>query len=73
MNVIAIKCRNRLLVETVSNLLFLSLVGPPQSKVEPAKYVKEWPKCRRNVDGNRTRKVSDCSDDKRYENVWSVL
>ena len=73
MNAIATKCRNRRPVETVSNLLFLSLVGPLQSKVEPDKYVKEWLKCHRNVDDNRTRKVSDYSDDKRYENVWSVL
>ena len=62
MNVIATKCRNRLLVETVSNLLFLSLVGSPQSKCQPSKYVKEWLKCHRNVDDNRTKKVSDCSD-----------
>ena len=70
MNVIATKCRNRLLVETVSNLLFLNLVGPPQSKFESAKYVKEWLKCHRNADDNRTRKVSDCSDVRiRYENI----
>ena len=31
MNVIATKCINRLLVETVTNLLFLSLLGSPQS------------------------------------------
>ena len=72
-NVIATKCRNTRLVKTVSNLLFLSLVGPPQSKFESAKYVKEWLKCHRNADDNRTRKVSDCSDGKRYENVWLVL
>ena len=37
MNVIATKTRNRLLVKTINNLLFLSLVGPPQAKLEPAK------------------------------------
>ena len=36
MNVIATKTRNRLLVKTISNMLFLSLVGPPQAKFEPA-------------------------------------
>ena len=36
MNVIATKTRNRLLVKTISNLLFFRLVGPPQAEFEPA-------------------------------------
>ena len=41
-NVIATKSGNRLLVKTISNLFFLSLVCPPQAKFEPAKPVREW-------------------------------
>ena len=52
MNVIATKRRNRLLVKTISNMLFFSLVGQPQAKFEPAKYVKGWLNCHRNADDN---------------------
>ena len=62
MKIIATKTRNRLLVKTISNMLFLSLVGPPQAKFEPAKNVKEWLNCHRNVDDMRGSKVVENTD-----------
>ena len=59
MIVIAAKTRNRLLVETISSMLVLSLVGPPQAKFEPAKYVKELLNCHRNAGDMRGSKVAE--------------
>ena len=39
--------------------VFFSLVGPPQAKFEPAKYVKEWLNCHRNADDMRGSKVAE--------------
>ena len=58
MNDIATKTRNWLPVKTISNLLFLCLVGAPQANFEPAKYGKEWLNCYRNADNMRESKVS---------------
>ena len=73
MNVIATKTRNRLLVKRISNMLFLSLVGPPQAEFEPAKYVKEWHNCHRNADDMMGIKVAENTDGNRNVHVWSVL
>ena len=42
MNVIASDIRNKLSVTQISELLLLSLVGPPVSAFSPEKYVKVW-------------------------------
>ena len=59
-NVIATKTGNQLLVKTISNLFFLSLVCPTQAKFEPAKHIRECLDCRRNGDDMRGRKVVEC-------------
>ena len=57
--------------KTISNLLFLSLVGPPQAKFEPAKYVKEWLNCHINADDKRGTKVAENTQHNLHG--WSVL
>lgn len=42
MNDIAWDKRNSLHVETVSNLMFLALNGPPLEKFDPLPHVRSW-------------------------------
>lgn len=72
MNVICTDLRNALTVSHTSNLMFISLVGPPLSKFCPKSYVKLWLRSHRSAEDTRTR-VAKPSFDKRYANAWDFL
>jgi hypothetical protein len=73
MNDICTKTRNSLDIENVSDLLFLSLVGPPVAMFDPEDYVKEWLKRNhRSADDNRSRKVG-LKHSERYSNLWHLF
>lgn len=72
MNVICTNLRNSLTVQHISNLMFISLVGPPVSEFCPALYVKLWLRGHRSAEDSRTRVVKSTFDE-RYANVWGLL
>ena len=72
MNNICSDDRNRLLVKRISNLIFLSLVGPPVSQFQPSSYVKLWLRGHRSADDTRTR-VASQSCNTRYERIWKLF
>jgi hypothetical protein len=72
MNLICTKQRNRLLVANISDLLFVSLVGPPVHEFNPEPYVKEWLKEHRDATDNRSRKTQYKHSD-RYRPIWHLL
>lgn len=72
MNNICSDDRNRLLVKCISNLTFLSLVGPPVSQFQPSSYVKLWLRGHRLADDTRTR-VASQSCNTRYERIWKLF
>ena len=55
MNNICNDIRNHHTVSHISNLMFISLFGPPVSKFKPHAYVKKWLKSHRSADDTRTR------------------
>ena len=72
MNLIDSKLRNKLTVQHVSDLIFVSLVGPPLSKFRPEKYVKKWIKHHRTANDNRTR-VATVKNKTRYQAIWDLF
>lgn len=73
MNNIATKLRNRLLVDNVSNLMFISLVGPPLSQFQPEKYVADWVKTHRNADDTRSKRATEDLSTVRYKELWGIF
>ena len=72
MNNVCTDLRNKLTTMHVSELVFLSLVGPPLSQFNPQPYVTAWLKHHRSADDTRTRKAV-CPSDERYQRLWSVF
>lgn len=72
MNLICTDLRNRLTVSHISNLMFISLVGPPVSKFKPEAYVKQWLKGHRTADDPRT-KVAAVPENVRYKQLWKLF
>ena len=72
MNVICTDLRNSLAVSHISNLMLISLIGPPVSKFQPDSYVKLWLQTHRSADDPRTRMVS-ASHNQRYSKIWKLL
>ena len=50
MNVVCSDLRNTLTVQHISNLMFMSLVGPPVSKLKPKFYVERCLLAHRHAD-----------------------
>lgn len=73
MNLIVTDLRTRLLVENVSDLLFIKINGPPVSKFSAEYFVKKWKETHRSANDNRSRKVvykikdDDVKKDKVYD------
>ena len=72
MNIICNDLRNRLTISHISNLMFISLVGPPVSKFRPEVYVKKWLKTHRSADDSRTR-ISVVQHNERYSKLWKLF
>ena len=72
MNLICSDIRNALTVKHTSNLLFISLVGPPVSQFQPASFVKKWLKQHRAATDKRS-KATAVKDSERYKAVWPLL
>lgn len=73
MNLICTKLRNSLLVENISHLLFVSLVGPPVSKFQSEPYVIEWLKRKhRDAVDTRVRPIS-AKFGTRYQPLWQFM
>lgn len=73
MNLICSKSRNRLLIDHISSLMFISLVGPPVVLYKPEAHVKSWLVSHRNSDDNQTRKATCDYSKSRYQAVWSIF
>lgn len=71
-NAICTDLRNSLTVIHISNLMFISLVGPPVSEFCPKPYVKLWLRGHHAANDARTRVVKPFVD-RRYGNVWGIL
>ncbi|XP_028410502.1 E3 SUMO-protein ligase KIAA1586-like [Dendronephthya gigantea] len=56
MNLVCTSVRNRLLVERISNLMFIKLVGPPINAWNPEKYTKSWLRKHHSANDERVRK-----------------
>ena len=50
MNLVCTPVRNRLLIERISNLLFVKLHGPPMDAWDPDKYAKSWLRAHHTAD-----------------------
>ena len=72
MNIVCNDTRNRLTVEHISNLMFISLLGPPVKEFDPEPYVKEWLKTHRSADDTRTR-VTTAKKSMRYKKLWKLF
>jgi len=71
MNLILNDRRNRLLIENVSNLLFIKMHGPPLNIFNPENYVITWLQTHRSADDNQTRKSS--SENISINSLWKLL
>jgi hypothetical protein len=77
MNVICTELRSRLLVPRLSNLIFVSLVGPSLAEFQPLPYVKQWilgghhAAC--DTQSKKCKPESQDQDDIRYGHMWDVF
>lgn len=73
MNVICSDLRSTLTVQHISNLMLISLVGPPVVRFNPDPYVKIWLRSNhRSADDTRTR-IVQAKHCVRYANLWEFL
>lgn len=72
MNVICTDLRNSLTVEHMSNLMFISLVGPSVKLFKPQPYVKIWLKSHRPGDYNQPKRAKD-NETQRYSKIWKLF
>lgn len=72
MNIIMCPLRCRLLIESVSALMFVNLNGPPLSKWNPMAYVKSWLVKHRGATDTRTRPCKP-SPQVDKEALWALL
>ena len=74
MNLIVTPTRSSLLTRTVSNLLFLKLVGPPLTLFNPKMYVRSWlAKGKHSALDSQSRSRSAKVYEENMENIWSLL
>ena len=74
MNWIVTPARNSLLVETVSSLLFVKLVGPPLCEFKPLRYVKTWLVAGHSLaQESRSREQRKVENDNSMKILWQYL
>ena len=73
MNLICSDIRSTLTIKNISNLLFISLVGPPLAMFNPKPYVKEWLKRHhRHAEDPRSRRLTS-KESSRYASIWPLF
>ena len=74
MNIICTPVRNRLGVERLSNLIFVSLVGPSVDCFNALPYVKKWlTRGHRAACDNQSRKSQPLKQECRYDHVRKIF
>ena len=80
MNLVCTSIRNRLLIERISNLMFVKLHGPPMDAWNPDKYAKSWLQGHHTADDQRVRKrnidetpKSEKKQTAAKQGVWRLL
>ena len=76
MNIIMTDLRNSLLMQHVSSLMFISLVGPPLHLWDPLPCVQKWLLSHRSADDNQSRKTNteyEIDESSRYSPFWKVM
>jgi len=74
MNNICTDLRSRLLINNISNSMFININGPPLQRWNPRDYVESWLTSHRDADDNKSRKVntSTATEDPKYK-LWQLL
>lgn len=74
MNLIVTPTRSSLLTKTLSNLLFIKLVGPPLTYFDPKIYVRSWlAKGKHSALDSQSRSRSAKVYDENMEKIWNLL
>lgn len=73
MNLIITDLRNNLLIQNVSNLLFIKINGPTLEDFDPKFFLKKWKENHRLATDNRTRKVQRKESDPRKRPMHELL
>ena len=73
MNNICTQSRNKLSVPHMSELVFISLVGPPLEEFNPEAFVQVWLKKHRSADDTRSKVAQLPIDSQRYKPIWKLL
>jgi len=73
MNSILTERRSRLLINRVSDLMFIKMHGPPVNDWKPERYVKTWLRCHRSAVDTQT-KIAKAGQGQRENNgFWKFL
>ena len=70
MNNVCTDKRSTLLLSNVSNLMMISINGPPVSLFEPRKYVTTWLRSHRSATQARRQSTPQMPE---YKHIWKVL
>lgn len=70
MNIVYTDQRSRMLLSSVSNLMMISINGPPVSLFEPSKYVSTWLRSHRSATQARRQSTPQMPE---YKQIWKVL
>lgn len=75
MNLVCTSTRNRLLIDRISNLMFVKMHGPPIDVWKPDKYAKSWLRKHHSADDQRVkkRKLEDDEEATTKQAVWKLL
>ena len=75
MNVVCSDLRNALTVQHISNLMLMSLVGPPVSKFKPKLYVERWLLSHRHADYKKREPEMkrDGVHQERFQMFWGLF
>jgi len=72
MNNVCSDLRNKLSIQHISELVFISSLNLPISIFNPTSYVKTWLTAHRSADDNHTKKLC-YADDERYKRLWPIF
>ncbi|KAJ8880713.1 hypothetical protein PR048_017183 [Dryococelus australis] len=75
MNIIVTPDRAALLTETIKNIRFIRIVGPPLTSFEPSKYVKTWLLRRRHSpkDASSKSRMKGVEENGGMDKIWKVI
>jgi hypothetical protein len=73
MNLICTSQRNSLLTTTISNIMMISINGPPVTHFKPEKYLKSWLAKHRSADDTRSRKIKRQTQTDSRDQLWQLL